>query len=183
MPSTPLPGPGSSVLAKLKPAPANPFDTAIRLLAQRARSVVELRRTLRRKFPDDPAIPVAIERLQQLGYLDDRKFAADCASFLARQRAWGRERIRRTLQLKGVPPPAIEAALTNTFTEISEHELLERALEKKLRSLRLPLTPPRFYSLCQSLRRLGFPSDAIMKTMRSRPELGPAAEIELPEEE
>jgi len=60
--------------------------------------------------------------------------------------------------------------------ETSEPELLEQTLEKKLRTLRLPLTRPRFHSLCQSLLRRGFNSGDIIKAVRARPELQPVAE-------
>ncbi len=150
-----------------------PFAAAVRLLARRACSVAEVRRSLERRFGEDASVKAAIDRLLQLGLLDDGKFSLQRASFLARHHAFGRERIRRELRLKKVGEPAIEAAIDHAFEDVSEQQLLERALEKKLRSVRLPLTLPKFYSLCYSLQRLGFRSDDIMKTMRSRPELKP----------
>ena len=59
--------------------------------------------------------------------------------------------------------------------------MLERALAKKIKTLRRPVTPARIYSLCQSLMRQGFRSDDIMKAVRSRPELKPGAEEVDPE--
>jgi regulatory protein len=155
-------------LPKDNPESAAPFDSAVRLLARRPYSVADLRRALRRKFSDEPAVNEAIAKLRQLGLLDDYQFALQYASFLVRHRALGPDRVRRQLQLKRVPEAAIDAALNRAYEEVSEQQILERALEKKLRGVRLPLTVPKFYSLCHSLRRLGFRSDAIMKTMRSR---------------
>ena len=40
----------------------------------------------------------------------------------------------------------------------------------------MPLTRARFHSLCQSLLRLGFNADDIIKAVRARPELEPVAE-------
>jgi SOS response regulatory protein OraA/RecX len=54
--------------------------------------------------------------------------------------------------------------------------LLERTLQKKVRSLRLPLTPAKLASLCQSLLRRGFRSEDIIKAVRAKPELRPVAE-------
>jgi regulatory protein len=164
-----------------KDAPG-PFAVALQRLARRPYSVAEMRRTLRRKFDEEAAVKDAIARLHQLGLLDDRKFSQQYASFLARHRGFGRERIRRELRLKRVDEQAIEAALAQTFEEVSEQQILERALEKKLRNVHLPLTIPKFYSLCQSLKRLGFRSDDIMKTMRSRPELQPKGTTDLHDE-
>jgi len=54
--------------------------------------------------------------------------------------------------------------------------LLEQALDKKLRTIRLPLTAPRFHALCQSLLRRGFNAGDIIKAVRARTELAPVAE-------
>ncbi|MGH9376088.1 MAG: regulatory protein RecX [Terriglobia bacterium] len=151
----------------------NPLAAALKLLARRPHSCAELRRALTRKFRSCEAVDEAIARLRALGYLDDRKFAVQYASMLVRIRGFGRERIRRELRAKFVEDAAIDAALDAAFEETGERDLLDRALEKKLRTLRLPLTRPRFYALCQSLMRLGFRSDDIMKAVRSRPELKP----------
>ncbi|HLI30317.1 MAG TPA: RecX family transcriptional regulator [Terriglobia bacterium] len=159
-----------------KATPANPLAAALQMLARRPHSRAEVRRALERKFGRCEAVNEAIARLRALGYLDDRKFAVQYASMLARSRGFGRERIRRELRAKFVEDAAIDAALDAAFEETGERDLLERALEKKLRSLRLPLTRPKFYALCHSLMRLGFRSDDIMKAVRSRPELKPAAE-------
>jgi SOS response regulatory protein OraA/RecX len=60
--------------------------------------------------------------------------------------------------------------------------LLERTLEKKLRTLRLPLTRAKLAALCQSLLRRGFRSEDIMKVVRARPELRPTSDdVELSE--
>ncbi|MGA2610113.1 MAG: regulatory protein RecX [Terriglobia bacterium] len=159
-----------------KEAPPDPLTAALRMLARRPYSVAEMRRALAKKYPDSSQVPKAIARLRELHYLDDKKFAEHYASSLARNRAYGRYRIRRELKAKLVDYRQIEPALQQAFGETSERELLERTLEKKLRTLRLPLTRPRFHSLCQSLLRRGFNSGDIIKAVRARPELQPVAE-------
>ena len=159
-----------------KEAPPDPLTAALRMLARRPYSVAEMRRALEKKFPDSSQVPKAIARLRELHYLDDKKFAEHYASSLARNRAYGRYRIRRELRAKLVDYRQIEPALQQAFGETSEQELLEQALAKKLRTLRLPLTRPRFHSLCQSLLRRGFNSGDIINAVRARPELQPVAE-------
>ena len=159
-----------------KEAPPDPLTTALRMLARRAYSLGEMRRALERKYPDSNQVRKAIARLRELHYLDDKKFAEHYASSLARNRIYGRQRIRRELKAKLVDYRQIEPALAQTFQETSEADLLEQALAKKLRSLRLPLTRPRFHSLCQSLMRRGFNSGDIIKAVRAKPELQPVAE-------
>ena len=146
------------------------------MLARRAYSVAELRRALHRKFGATEEVRRAITRLRELGYLDDRKFAEHYASSLLRNRSFGRLRIRRELKAKLVDYRHIEPALQQAFEDTDEGELLARALEKKLRSLHLPLTASRLASLCHSLMRRGFRPDDIIKAVRSRPELRPVAE-------
>ena len=163
-------------MARGKQAAADPYAAALRMLARRAYSVAELRRVLERKFPKDPGIREAIARLRQLGYLDDKKFAEHYASSLARNRAFGRYRVRRELKAKLVDYRHIEPALRQAYEETNEPELLARVLEKKLRTVRLPVTASKLSSLCQSLLRHGFRADDIMKAVRARSELRPVAE-------
>lgn len=146
------------------------------MLARRAYSVAELRRALERKFPGSPAIADALARLRELGYLDDKKFAEHYASSLARNKSFGRYRVRRELKAKLVNFKYIEPALEQVYEETDERKLLESVLERKVRTLRLPLTRSKLASLCRSLLRRGFAADAIMKSIRSRPELKPVAE-------
>jgi regulatory protein len=153
-----------------------PLSAALRMLARRPYSIAEMRRALERKFGAGKPVATAIARLRELRLLDDKKFAEQHASSLARNRAFGRLRVRRELKAKLVDYRYIEPALDQAFEETSERTLLERALEKKLRRLRLPLTRGKLYTLCQSLVRLGFRSDDIMKVVRTRPELRPVAE-------
>jgi regulatory protein len=157
-------------------APGDPFGTALRMLARRPYSVAELRRALERKFGTTESVAKTIARLRELGYLDDKQFAAQAASSLARNRSFGRYRIRRELKSRLVDYKHIEPALDQTFEETSERELLETVLDKKVRTLKPPFTRSRLYSLCQSLMRRGFRSDDIMKAVRSRPELKTVAE-------
>jgi regulatory protein len=146
------------------------------MLARRAYSIAELRRGLQRKFGATEEVRDAVARLRALGYLDDRKFAEHYASSLVQNRAFGRLRVRRELKAKLVDYRQIDSALQQAFAASDERELLERTLDKKIRTLRLPVTFSRLSSLCQSLLRRGFRADDIMKAVRARPELKPVAE-------
>jgi regulatory protein len=146
------------------------------MLARRPYSLGEMRRALEKKYPESGEVRKAIARLRELHYLDDKKFAEHYASSLARNRAFGRQRIRRELKAKLVDYRQIEPALAQAFEETSEPDLLEQTLEKKIRTLRLPLTRAKLAALCQSLLRRGFRADEIMKAVRARPELKPIAE-------
>jgi regulatory protein len=154
----------------------DPFSAALAMLARRPRSVAELRRALEKKFPGNAANQEAIAKLRSLGYLNDKKFAEIMASSLARHRGYGRFRVRRELKSRLVDYRTIEPALQEAYEETDERELLNRTLEKKIRTMKLPLTPSRLNSLCQSLVRRGFAADEVIKAVRARKELRPVAE-------
>jgi regulatory protein len=162
-----------------KKTPPDPLTAALRMLARRPYSVAEMRRALGRKYTDSSAIGQAIARLRELRYLDDKNFAEQYASSLVRNRAYGRQRIRRQLKSKLVDYRQIEPALEQAYEETSEHDLLERTLAKKLRTLRLPLTPAKLASLCQGLMRRGFRASDIFKAVRAHPELKPVADQDI----
>ena len=166
----------TDVPSKSRTSPARePYSTALAMLARRPYSVAELRRTLERKCPGHSGIEDAIARLRGLGYLDDKKFAEQTASSLARNRAFGPHRIRRELKARLVDYRFIEPALEHAFEESDERELLARTIDKRLRTMKLPLTPRKLQSLCQSLLRRGFSSGDIMKAVRARSELRPVS--------
>ena len=146
------------------------------MLARRPYSIAELRRALARKCPDIEKVDAAIARLREIGYLDDQKFAEQYAYSLAHNRAFGPHRLRRELKAKLVNYKEIDPAVEQAYKETPARDLLELALDKKLRSIRLPLTRARFHSLCQSMMRLGFNAGDIIKAMRARPELAPVAD-------
>jgi len=166
-----------------KGTPLSPLAAALRLLARRPYSVAEMRRALEKRYPQSSEVGTTIARLREIHYLDDKKFAEHYASSLVRNRAFGRQRIRRELKAKLVDYRHIEPALDQAFTETGERELLEQTLAKKLRTLRLPLTPTKLASLCQSLMRRGFRAEDIFKAVRAHPELRTVAEDASPPEE
>ncbi len=146
------------------------------MLARRPYSVAGLRRALERKFGATSSVAECVARLRELRFLDDKKFAESYAASLVRNRAFGRHRVRRELKAKLIDYRHIEPALEQTYEETDERQLLERTLDKKLRTLRLPLTRSKLHSLCQSLARRGFSADGIMKAVRARPELKPVSD-------
>jgi regulatory protein len=153
-----------------------PYPAALALLARRPYSVAEMGRTLERKFPGSEAAREVVARLRAQGYLDDRKTAEQLASSLARNRRFGRHRVRRELKSRLFDYRFIEPALERAFEETDERASLELLLERKLRALKLPLSRQKLASLCRTLLRQGFASGDIIKTIRSRPELTAVAD-------
>jgi regulatory protein len=158
------------------PRHPDPLAVAFRMLARRPYSIAEMRQALERKFPQKGKVSEAVSRLRELGYLDDRKFAEQTAYSLAQNRVLGPHRLRRELKARKVDYQYVGPAVEHAYQATPVRTLLEQALEKKLRTLRLPLTRARFYSLCQTLMRRGFDASDVIKAVRARPELRTVAD-------
>jgi regulatory protein len=100
------------------------LDLAHRAVGQRDRAISELRAILERKRVGPGAIDAAVAELCEEGLLDDARFARRFTEDKRELERWGRERIARDLQRRGIPPDLIEAAVTDGAREAE----LERAL-------------------------------------------------------
>jgi regulatory protein len=80
-------------------------------VAQRERTVAELRTALERKRVEPDAIEAAVEELSASGFLDDARYAVRFAEDKRELAQWGSERIARELTRRGVAAELIEAAL------------------------------------------------------------------------
>jgi regulatory protein len=103
------------------------FEQAVGALAQRERTTAELERWLRERGLPEAEIAAAIDRLIEIGELDDRRFASRYAEDKRELSGWGPERIREALVAKGLGREDIEAALGSGEDE------LERAIELLVR--------------------------------------------------
>lgn len=107
---------------------AEAMRIGLRYLSVRPRSRREVEVRLRRDGLGDEAISAAADRLAEMGYLDDRKFAAAFARDRIRLRPCGARRLRSELRCKGVAPSDAERGIEEAFAEedVTEVELLER---------------------------------------------------------
>ena len=166
----------NSDVAESKPKrPADPerarartLQRAVKLLAAKPRSIAELReRLLEKEWADEAAVDAALAKLKEYGYLDDERFAFGYASYRVKQRPVGRQRLARDLQMKKVDRATSEQALELVFNETPETELINRAIEKRIRLRGRPTTRQEVKSLFDHLLRLGFSYDLIMDKVRA----------------
>jgi regulatory protein len=143
----------------------DPFTTALRLLSRRELTTAELKKRLQDREIPEPAIAQVIERLTADGTLDDRRAAMAIARTFALVKARGRLRIERELQARGVEADTARAAIDEVFADLSEPELLERALRKRLRSGHIK-DQAQFRRLYAYLTRLGFRTDAVVALLK-----------------
>jgi regulatory protein len=122
-------------------APAVVLAAAARFLEARPRSIVEVRRRLTAAGYQPALVDGAIERLLELGMLDDRAFAEAWIASRDRARPRGERVLRRELVQKGVDRALIDELLEDRRT--GEHgeatepdiEAARRLLERNARSL------------------------------------------------
>jgi regulatory protein len=111
------------------------YLTALTLLSRRELSTRQLRdRLARRKFSPDQ-IDAALERLTRDRTVDDRRVAVAAARIEATVKGRGRHRVAQSLQRLGVSAEVARTAIDDVFSEIDEADLLERALDRRLKGV------------------------------------------------
>jgi regulatory protein len=144
------------------------FERAIKLLAAKPRSVAELReRLLRAKNTDEAIVETVISRLSEYGYLNDERFAFSYASHKVKQKPIGRRRLERDLKFKKVDSEVANEALEMVYSETSEEELIDKAIEKRLRIRGKPKNRAEAKSLFDHLLRQGFGFELVSEKIRS----------------
>jgi regulatory protein len=91
--------------------PSVVLNAAARFLELRSRSVDEVRKHLTAAAFPPPLVEGAIERLLQLGWLDDRAFATAWVESRDRARPRGQVALRRELALKGIDRETVDDVL------------------------------------------------------------------------
>ena len=137
-------------------------------LTIKPRSVAELRqRLLQGKNADKNAVETVIARLQEYGYLNDERFAFSYASLKVKQRPLGRRRLQRDLKLKKVANSVADEALELVFAETPEEQLIDAAIEKRIRLRGRPQTRIEAKKLFDHLLRQGFEFELVSEKVRA----------------
>ena len=143
------------------------FQRAAKLLAAKPRSIAELReRLLERQGVTDKLVDEVIARLKEYGYLDDERYAVSYASLKVKQQPIGRRRLQQNLKMKQVPNEVANEALDQVYAETSEEELIDRAIEKRVRLRGQPKTRLEAKSLFDHLLRQGFAFELVSEKVR-----------------
>lgn len=133
----------------------------IKLLGVRAHGREELSSKLRKKGYESATADAAVARLESLGLVDDRAFAAGCVESLSKRRPEGKAKARMRLLRKEIPEELIEEALQ----EYDSAAMCLAAAEKKMRSLTgTPETTRK--KLETFLRNRGFDWETIRETLK-----------------
>lgn len=137
-------------------------QTALSLLARRAFSEAEMRgRLISRGHPESVADRV-VDRLRELGYLDDARFAAAYTSGRFQARGYGPRRILQDLRRRGVSDAVARQAVSTLQEEVDPVQAaLASARKVWPRLSREPDRRKREARLHGYLARRGFDSDTI----------------------
>jgi len=144
------------------------MQRAVKLLAAKPRSVAELReRLLEKQWTNEAIVDGVLEKLREYDYLNDERFAFGFASYRVKQKPVGRRRMERDLTMKKVSKETASEALDLVYEETPEADLIDRAIEKRVRLRGKPKTRAEVKSLYDHLLRQGFSYDMVSEKVRA----------------
>lgn len=146
----------------------SPFDASLRILSLRDHSVAELKRKLKEKGYAE-GVEESLERLRELGYLDDARFARQFASSSVRNgRGYG-ARLKLELTRRGVDAGIVSEVLGELSEEFSEAELLSELMERRFAGFDPETASDKEKRrVVGYLQRKGFSLSAIFKKINAR---------------
>jgi len=133
------------------------MDRAIRLLAAKPRSVGELReRLLEKSWTNSHIVGEVLLKLEEYKYLDDKQYAKDLATSKLRQKPQGKRKLKQTISQKKLDKETVDEAITYAFERMPETELVETAIEKRIRLKGIPESREDLKKFYDHLLRQGF---------------------------
>jgi len=154
------------IIKDVEKARERTMNRAVKLLAAKPRSIGELReRLLEKNWTNAKIVDRVIEKLKEYGYLDDDKFAGELAASKLRQRPQGKRRLQQSMSRKKLDREVVKNAIESAFEKMPEAELINRAIEKRLRLKGRPETREDLKKFYDHLLRQGFGFDLIREKM------------------
>lgn len=142
------------------------MNRAVKLLAAKPRSVLELReRLLEKPWTDADIVDTVIEKLKEYNYLNDEQFARDVALSKLRQKPQGKRRLQMSMSQKKLSKITVEAAIRDAYETLPEDELIELAIQKRLRLRGKPVTRDEKKRFYDHLLRQGFDYGSIREKL------------------
>ena len=133
------------------------MDRAVRLLAAKPRSIAELRdRLLEKPWTDAEIVDAVLAKLREYNYVDDEQYARDLALSKLRQKPEGRRRLQQRLSQKKVDGQTLDSAIKAAYEAMPESQLIDTAIEKRVRLKGIPETYEDKKKFTEHLLRQGF---------------------------
>lgn len=137
----------------------------LRLLTVRARTRAELYEALTARGVPEPASTKVLDRLAEVGLVDDRAFADAYVLSRRRDRGLAVREIGRQLRDKGVDEPVIAAAVSGIGAD-AEAEVARHLVLTKLRSMTRLTSEVKTRRLVGMLARKGYPPSMAFQIVR-----------------
>jgi regulatory protein len=128
-------------------------DRALRLLGVRWRSREELRRRLGAAGFEPQDVELALEDLERVGLIDDRRFSRELVRDQTGRRLAGDRAVRQALRAKGVAPEVVEDALAAAGDELERATQFAARRAARMAGLQPEAVGRRLYGL---LTRRGY---------------------------
>jgi len=142
------------------------MNRAVKLLAAKPRSIGELReRLLEKNWTNAEIVDRVIAKLEEYKYLDDQQFASDLAASKLRQKPQGKRRLLQSMSQKKLSKEDVDSAIKSAFEKLPETELIDLAIEKRLRLKGKPETLEDKKKFFDHLLRQGFDYGLIRERM------------------
>ncbi len=147
------------------------FEYAVGALSRRMRTVRDLRRLMKPRAFDGEAgerdMDRVVERLIELKYLSDQRFAQDYTRLRKENQGFGQRRVAQDLAVKGVGKELAAATLAAAYEDTDEVAMARAYCERKR------IQPPagadaqkQSTRILNRLMRAGYSSSAIFKLLR-----------------
>lgn len=144
------------------------MNRAVKLLAAKPRSIAELReRLLEKLWTDETIVDAVLEKLKEYKYLDDGQYARDLAVSKLRQKPQGKRRLQQSMSQKKLDRETVETAIAEAFEKLPESDLIDLAIQKRLRLKGRPETREDTKKFYDHLLRQGFSYDLIREKTTS----------------
>jgi SOS response regulatory protein OraA/RecX len=143
-------------------------QSALKILAARPRSELELKDRLLEKYGDRlEEVEDCIARLKEMNLIDDARLAENYAAYRTSTRPIGPSRLARELAGRKVSAKIVEDTLGALYDRDLQEELIDKAIEKRLRTQGHEEGPAADRRMAQHLARLGFDLDLIIRKVRN----------------
>lgn len=147
----------------------DPYDVArqivLRQLAMAPRSRQQLRDKLRQRNCPDEVAEVVLDRMAEVGLVDDEAFAGMLVRSQQAGRGLATRALAQELRTKGVDPETAQAALADIDPE-DERERARALVDKKLRTMHGLDATVQTRRLAGMLARKGYPSSMAFAVIR-----------------
>jgi len=147
------------------------LDYAVGALARKMRTVRDLKRLMRTRVeegePGERMMDRVVNRLKDLNYLSDTRFAADYTRLRKENEKFGRRRVQQDLVQKGVHKELIASTLAKAYDDVDEVALArEYIARKRMKRPEGEDAKKQSARIMGRLMRAGFSSGAIFKVLR-----------------